>query len=129
MVTSDGLQVEILPGKSVRIGAIIPKPDAKADFVVKRLGSRRGETALIYTIPNHSNPKKPYEKGISGSEWEAAYEQIYSAGEFSRKWFNQSMPACAKEGGCNFTTIGGLFTLLGFTEYERGNYRLVQNAA
>lgn len=36
---------------------VIPKPDAKADFIVKGWGRRRGENALIYFIPNHNKPK------------------------------------------------------------------------
>jgi hypothetical protein len=32
------------------------------------------------------------------------------------------MTACAKEGGCNFTTIGGVFEVLGYAKYERGMY-------
>jgi hypothetical protein len=50
-------------------------------------------------------------------------EQLTNAGDFSRSWFEQSMPACAKEGGCNFTTIGGIFELLGYAVYDRGTYR------
>ena len=33
------------------------------------------------------------------------------------------MTPCAKEGYCNFTTIGGLFELLGHATYEQGRYR------
>jgi hypothetical protein len=106
-------------------GTVIPKPEAKADFKVKGWGSRRGEHALIYTIPNHKNPSKPYEKGITNSEWRKAYQHLTSAGSFGRTWFNQALPACAKEGGCNFTTIGGMFELLGYAAYNRGEYRAV----
>lgn len=66
---------------------------------------------------------KPYQKGITSSEWRLAHEQLARTGEFSRAWFNETMPACAKEGGCNFTTIGGIFQLLGEAEYQRGIYR------
>jgi hypothetical protein len=48
-----------------RPGTVIPKPAAKADFLVKDIGTRRGERALIYSIPNHQNPGKPYHKGIT----------------------------------------------------------------
>lgn len=103
-------------------GTVIPKPDAKADFIVKGWGRRRRENALIYFIPNHINPRSPYEKGITESEWEQAYQQIIKNGEFNRTWFNRNMQACAKEGGCNFTTIGGIFELLGIAYYERPAY-------
>lgn len=108
---------------SVEPGTIIPKPAATGEFVVKGWGTRRGERALIYTIPNHKNPARPYAKGITVPEWQLAYEQLLKTGEFSRAWFNEAMPACAKEGGCNFTTIGGIFQFLGVAEYQRGTYR------
>ena len=46
-------------------GTIIPKPQARADFIVKGWSVRRGERALIYTIPNHKAPTKPYQKGVT----------------------------------------------------------------
>jgi hypothetical protein len=109
--------------KKIIAGTIIPKPQGRADFIVKGWGVRRGERALIYTIPNHKAPTKPYQKGISVSEWVQAFEQLTNAGNFSRSWFERSMPACAKDGGCNFTTIGGVFELLGYAAYDRGTYR------
>lgn len=108
---------------SIKTGTVIPKPEAKDDFVVKGIGKRRGEEALMYFIPNHKNPDKPYQKGITRLEWEKAYQQIVSQGSFSRKWFQDNMPECAKEGGCNFTTIGGIFELLKIAQYERGLYK------
>jgi hypothetical protein len=110
--------------KRITPGTIVPKPQAKDDFIVKGLGTRRGERALIYTIPNHKNPTKPYEKGITASEWERAFTQLRNTGDFSRGWFQRAMPACAKEGGCNFTTIGGILELLGYASYSHGTYQL-----
>jgi hypothetical protein len=112
----DRLEREIIPGMT------IPKPKATSDFTVKGWGKRRGEWALIYEIPNHKSPTKPYQKGVTTSEWEQAFAQINASGELSRSWFDAHMPACAKEGGCNFTTIGGIFELLGMAEYRRGCY-------
>jgi hypothetical protein len=97
--------------------SVIPKPEAKSDFVVKGWGKRHGENALIYRIPNNKNPERPYEKGITESEWRFAYDQLAKTGFFDRKWFNENLPACAKEGGCNFTTIGGIFVKLGLAKY------------
>jgi hypothetical protein len=104
-------------------GIVIPKPNAKADFIVKGWGIRRGEEALVYRIPNHNNVGKPYEKGITVSEWRQAYTRISSDKAFERDWFTKNMSECAKEGGCNFTTIGGIFQLLGLVDYERGAYK------
>ena len=104
-------------------GAVIPKPQSRGDFIMKGWGIRRGERAFIYTIPNHKTPTKPYEKGVTNSELQSAFGRLIDKGEFSRSWFEQSMPECAKEGGCNFTTIGGLLVLLGYAVHERGVYR------
>jgi hypothetical protein len=109
--------------RKIAPGTIIPKPQGRADFVVKRWGVRRGERTLIYTIPNHKTPTRPYEKGITVSEWLQAFERLTHAGDFSRPWFERSMPTCAKEGSCNFTTIGGIFEILGYATYDRGIYR------
>ncbi len=103
-------------------GTVIPKPRAKGEFVVKGWGTRRGERALIYRIPNNKNPGRPYEKGITVSEFEQAYEKIMTSGEFSSRWFNENMNECSKEGSCNFTTIGGIFQLLGLAGYNLGVY-------
>ncbi|MCI0712635.1 MAG: hypothetical protein L0154_20940 [Chloroflexi bacterium] len=104
----------------VKPKTVIPKPAARGDFVIKGWGERHGEEALIYQIPNHKNTHKPYEKGITVSEWHQAYQRISNGEPFTREWFNQNMPDCAKEGGCNFTTIGGIFEFLGLVLY-RGN--------
>jgi hypothetical protein len=53
-------------------GAEIPKPEAKAPFRIEGPGTRRGETALVYTIPSHTG-EKPYQKGITMSEFKLAY--------------------------------------------------------
>ncbi len=119
MMTNDIIS---LLEKNIIPGTIIPKPREKGNFVVKGWGTRRGDRALIYTIPNHKMPSKPYEKGITASEWREAFDKLLGTGEFSRQWFKQALPACAKEGGCNFTTIGGIFELLGYAEYKPGTY-------
>lgn len=107
-------------------GTIIPKPEAKGSFVVKGLGKRRGDRAIVYTIANHRRPEKPYEKGVSASELEVAYKQLVQAGSLTRQWFKEHLPQCDGEGDCNFTTVGGLFVLLGRARYaDRGVYQVV----
>ena len=107
-------------------GTVIPKPEGSRDFIVKGWGKRRGGRALVYTIPNHSNPRQPYEKGINESEWILAYNQLVETGEFTRSWFKETLAKCSIKGSCNFTTIGGIFDLLGDAKYEkRGVYRIV----
>ena len=105
-------------------GTVIPKPEARGDFVVKGWGKRRGERALIYTIPNHRDPRRSYEKGINELEWKKAFDHLTKTSEFSSLWFQQSLTGCANEGSCNFTTIGGIFELLGDAKYvKRGVYK------
>ncbi len=103
-------------------GGKIPKPEAKGAFCIKGMGMRRGEEALIYTIPSHTG-RKPYEKGITITEFSVAQTELNRTGMLTRTWFNENLPACSKEGGCNFTSIGGVFEMLGLASYgNRGNY-------
>ena len=96
---------------STHAGQEIPKPEAKETFVLKGMGSRIGEEAVIYTIPSRTHERR-FEKGIIISEFEQTYSQFKATGELSRQWFDEHLLACAKEGSCNFTTIGGFFQLL-----------------
>jgi hypothetical protein len=109
--------------KGISPGTVIPKPEAKSNFTVKGWGKRRDDDALIYFVPNNSNPNKPYQKGVNLGEWDQAFRQLWEGGTFTRHWFDSNMPRCSKEGGCNFTTIGGVFQLLGVAKYaSRGVY-------
>ena len=98
-------------------GTTIPKPGARAQFKIKGLGERRGERAIIYLIPNHTDPSRPYQKGVTASEIERAHAQLLLSGRFTRAWFNSELKNAAREGACNFTTIGGLFELMGIATY------------
>lgn len=111
------------------IGIEIPKPEAKAPFRVKGFGTRRGVDAVIYTIPSHSDNVDHYEKGITFIEFEKAHSVLTNTGEMTHGWFNSALPGCAKEGSCNFTTIGGLFELMGIAKYtSRGTYSATTKA-
>jgi len=112
--------------RQIQPGTIIPKPAAHGDFSVKGWGRRADQDALVYLIPNHTNPSKPYEKGITLAEWVASYDYLIEKGEITRKWFDRSLTRCSSEGGCNFTTMGGILCLLGIERYaQRGVYRKV----
>ena len=109
------IETEISPG------TIIPKPGTEREYCVKGWGRRRGERALIYLIPNLNTPGSPYQKGITVSEWEKAFERLRSTGEFRCSWFNAAMGGCRTEGGSNYLTFGGIFALLGLVaRQERG---------
>lgn len=98
-------------------GTAIPKPAAKGNFIVKGVGIRRGEEAIVYFIPNNKSPEKPYEKGITKTEFETALAELNLNGEISRKWFSDTFPRSNKEGPCNFTTLGGFLILLNLAQY------------
>lgn len=103
--------------EKIKPGTEIPKLTGSC-FQNKGWGRRRGEEALVYIIPGG------YEKGITVSEFNKAYCWLMETGSFSKKWFDENMQACAKEGGCNFYAIGGIFGLLGLVNYRRGEYYL-----
>ena len=103
----------------INSGTVIPKPEAIGPFVVKGWGMRRGQSAMVYRIPNHKDSKKPYEKGITEEEFIVSYIQLKEHGELTKAWFSKVLPECVKEGGCNFTTVGGIFVLLGEARYSR----------
>ena len=111
--------------RKLKPGTVIPKPKSTSEFRIKSWGKRRGEDALTYWVPNHKNPAKPLVKGITVLEFSRAYEQLLQDARLTRKWFNVNLEACAREGPCNFTTIGGIFQLLGVAHYDRsGTYVL-----
>ena len=99
-------------------GTAIPKPATSEPYNTKGWGRRRDEPALVYLIPNRSNSDYPYQKGITETEFQRAYSQLNQTGEFTRKWFETELAGCDREGGCNFTTIGGIFELLGEASYS-----------
>jgi hypothetical protein len=100
-------------------GTVIPKPAARRPFRVTGDGVRRGQRALIYSIPNHTDRRRPYQKGVTWQELERAHAQLRRTGELTTEWFRRNLAACYDEGSCNFTTIGGLLQLLGEAVYER----------
>lgn len=105
-------------------GTQIPKPNACAAFTIKGEGYVGGERALVYTIPNRKNPAKPRQKGVTASQLEKAHRQLHQTGRLTRDWWNRHARLSVQEGGCNFTTVGGLFQLLGEAEYVgSGIYR------
>ncbi len=77
----------------------------------------------MYSIPTRSSGRKPSTKRIKISDFQAGYDVLVKTGEFTYSWFKDNLPDCAKDGSCNFTTIGGIFELLGEAQYaDRGVY-------
>ena len=67
---------------AIEPGTVIPKPLTDTEHRVTGWGIRRGERALVYSIPNHRNPARPHAKGVTVSDWEQAYEHLMSTGKF-----------------------------------------------
>ena len=104
------------------LGTVIPKPKTDRQKVIGWERSR-GEKALVYSIPNKNDEARPSKKRIKASDFQAAYNVLIKTGEFTRIWFEQNLQDCDKDGDCNFTTIGGIFCLLGDAWYcRRGVY-------
>jgi len=99
-------------------GTVIPKPEARSPFTVKGIGMRRGEDALVYYIPNNKGGR-PHQKGVTFTEFSKAFAELTRAGALTRSWAQGNISQCMHEGSCNFTTIGGLFSLLGHARYSR----------
>jgi hypothetical protein len=104
--------------ESLTLGTPFPKPMSADSSRLARWGTRRSERALIYSMPNHKDPSKPHEKGVTINEFQQAFDQLVDTGNFSREWFNANMAACRKKGSCNFITIGGIFQMIGIADYD-----------
>ena len=102
----------------IRSGTSIPRPRARTPCLVVGWGQSRGETALVYSIPARPGTKRRSTKRIPLSALESAYKILHANGELTRDWFNCNLADCAKDGPCNFTTIGGILQLLGEAHYS-----------
>ncbi|MGV0820357.1 hypothetical protein [Martelella sp. AMO21009] len=99
-------------------GTVIPKPEARSPFMVKGIGTRRGEDALVYYIPNNKGGR-PHQKGVTFTEFSKAFAELTRSGMLTHAWANAHIPECVSNDSCNFTTIGGIFSLLGHARYDR----------
>jgi hypothetical protein len=106
-------------------GTIIPKPRSREVYLV--IGwktNKSGEEVLEYSIPARSDTMKRSTKRIPSSVFREAYEVLCDKGEITKDWLASTFPKVDACGGCNFTTLGGIFQLLGLAEWEKpGVYR------
>jgi len=85
-----------------------------------------GEYAQVYEIPPRTRRQTPVEKRIPESVFKSAATELRSRGCLTRQWFCDTFPDLAAHDPCTFTTLGGVFELLGEVEYARaGVYRAV----
>ena len=98
-------------------GTVIPKPQSADKYVIKGWGKSRGEDAIVYQLPMKPYSKKASTKRIPVSAFMRTFDKLTNNGEISRTWFRKEFPDLDKDGSCNFTTIGGIFILLGEAVY------------
>lgn len=94
------------------------------EYIVKGIGKKHGEDAIVYLIPNRKDTTKPSSKRFAASELECAYRQLSSTGEFTRTWFNSAMKECANGAPCNFSAIGAVFVGLNLAERKHALFAL-----
>jgi hypothetical protein len=104
---------------SVQPGRTIIRGPKGSQLTVVRWGQSRGQEALVYSIPNRKVGGKPYTKRITVVDFQDAHKVLMQTGEFTKSWFKEKLPYCAKVGDCNFIMIGGIFGLLGDAWYCR----------
>ena len=116
----DRLEAEIVAGR------LIPKPETDGEYGVKGWGNeaRRTGSGLL-----HSELQGQVEAPPEGRDSIGVEARIRATGvdrELRHSWFKAALPACYGEGSCNFTTIGGVFVMLGVAVRDgRGAYRKV----
>ncbi len=103
----------------IAVGKKIPKPRGNTTF--EGVGATRsGERSVRYKINGTSV------KSVTESQLDSAFAQLHASGELTRPWFNDAFPVAARQ-TCHFTTIGGLFVLLGVAERSQpGVYTLTR---
>jgi len=95
----------------------IPKPQGKPCII-------------LYINKNNENNFLKYSTGkktISKAEFIGAYRRLLDNKSFTRQWYNENFQKKAATSPCNFTSIGGIFILLGIAKYKiKGCYELIQ---
>ena len=86
---------------------------------------------ILYIHEDNENNFLKYSTGNSGkivskAEFREAYQRLLDNHNFTKLWYIDNFPIKAKNSGCNYTTIGGIFILLGIANHIRnGRYQLV----
>ena len=99
----------------------IPKTEDRYTYILKvSVGEIYGEKKDSFYYPVGSSK----EKAVPFDTLYAAYQRLIGTGIFSRAWYKETFPAEERSRPCNFTTIGGVFVVLGFAEHMgNGVYR------
>jgi hypothetical protein len=112
----------------IAVGTKIPKPRSTGEFVFKGECEVDGERGIRYSIPSKTKSASAQTKRLSASQLESAYRELRTSGEISKSWWTENVASSSSEGGCNFTTFGGLLILLKEAERAPNGYRLLRAA-
>jgi hypothetical protein len=105
-------------------GIIIPKPRSKEAYRSLGWKSSRGEEAFIYALPKRPKSKRASTKRIPSSVFKEACRILIEDGAITKAWFTEAFPKLNADGSCNFTTLGGVFQILGFAKWAKpGSYK------
>lgn len=99
---------------------VIPKPYTNTRILKIAVAKIHGEKkdSFYYSIGSSNKKAVPFDTLY------AAYRRLTETGILLRAWYNETFPAEAEDYPCNFTTIGGVFVVLGFAEHMgNGVYR------
>ena len=99
---------------------VIPKPHTNTRILKIAVTNINGEDkdGFSYSVGISE------EKAVPFDTLYAAYQRLIGTGILLRAWYNETFPKEAANRPCNFTTIGGVFVVLGFAEHMgNGVYR------
>ena len=110
--------------ETIKPGTIIQKPKSKKKYHFLGCGVSRGEESFVYELPTNPNTKRSSKKRIPCSAFNEAYKILLKNGEITKTWFASAFPKVNADGGCNFTTLGGVFQIIKLAEWiNAGTYR------
>lgn len=91
----------------------IQKP--RSDCQLLGMSKKNGTEALVYELPSTT-------KKVTMTEFYEAYKELNESSFINHTWYTHAFPKCDSTSPCNFTTIGGVLTRLGFAEYNGRGY-------
>ena len=106
----------IIENPNINVGINIPKPENRPCIIIC-IQENNENCFLKYSTGNSG-------KIVSKAEFRGAYKVLETCC-FTKKWYTENFHKQSKNKSCNYTTIGGIFILLGIAEYiPKGKYRL-----
>ena len=90
--------------RRLKPGACIPKPESRERYQFLGWVRVGGDECFAYSVANKAIPKWWIRDCLT---------ELMQTGELRTKWFRKTFYGSKDLGGCNFTTIGGLFTMAG----------------